>query len=217
MPSNPVVVIGGSAGALEALLRIVAQLPPMFSAPIVIVIHSDPDSPSSLPEILSRAGPLPAHHARSGEPMLGGHLYLAPPDQHLLVDGELLVLSHEPKEHRSRLSIDVTMRSAAATRGESVIGVLLSGLLDDGTSGLWSIQEQGGRILVQDPEEALFPSMPRSALQRVHADGILPSTEIAGRLEQLVHDWTSIQEVTPLEQGDIDARRRSRAVLRTQR
>ena len=193
VPSCPVVVIGGSAGALEALLRVVAQLSPSFSAPIVIVIHSFPEYPSCLPEILSRAGPLPARHVRSEEPLLGGHLYVAPPDRHLLVNDDVLVVSRGPKDNHSRPSIDVTMRSAAATWGSNVIGVLLSGMLDDGTSGLSSIQQAGGRTLVQNPEEALFPSMPLSALQQVRVSEILPSTEIAGRLEQLIHDWTLLQ------------------------
>ncbi|WP_027483801.1 chemotaxis protein CheB [Deinococcus pimensis] len=186
MSTAPVVTIGGSAGALEPLVALVAHLPADLPAAVLVVVHVSPDHPSHLPDILSRSGPLPARHARHGDLVEAGRIYVAPPDHHLLLAHDHLRLSRGPKENRSRPSIDVLMRSAAYTRGADVIGVLLSGMLDDGTSGLWTVKRAGGQALVQHPEDAAFPSMPLSAIRAVSVDAILPTGKLAPELTRLV-------------------------------
>lgn len=186
MEAPHVVVIGGSAGALRALLEIVRHLPPDFPAAVLVVVHLSPDHPSRLPQLLNGAGPLGARTARSGDLLEPGRLYVAPPDHHLLVQGGTLHLSRGPRENRARPSIDVLFRSAAYARAPAVTGVLLSGMLDDGTSGLWTIKHLGGYAVVQHPEEADYPSMPLSAVQRVEVDDILPAREIGPQLVRQV-------------------------------
>jgi two-component system chemotaxis response regulator CheB len=182
------VVIGGSAGALAPLRKIVSTLPRDFPAPVLVVLHLSPDFPSALPELLSRSGPLPARHAQHGERLLPGRIYVAPPDHHLLVGQEHLRLSRGPKENRSRPSIDVLFRSAAYTHRAGVIGVLLSGLLDDGTSGLWTIKRLGGRAIVQHPEDAEYEAMPLSAVQAVQVDHVVPMPHIGPTLQHLLQE-----------------------------
>ncbi|WP_083939229.1 chemotaxis protein CheB [Deinococcus apachensis] len=148
----PLIVIGGSAGALPALLKLVPVLPPDFPAPLLLVVHTLADQPSYLPQLLTHAGPLPARHARHGDRLQPGSIAVAPPDHHLLVVDDHLHLSRGPKENLARPAIDVLFRSAAEAYGVQVIGVLLSGMLNDGTSGLWTVGQLGGRTLVQHPE-----------------------------------------------------------------
>ncbi|GAA5533665.1 chemotaxis protein CheB [Deinococcus aluminii] len=186
MEAPHVVVIGGSAGALRGLLDIVRHLPLDFPAAVLVVIHLSPDYPSRLPHLLNEAGPLEARNAQSGEVAEPGRIYVAPPDHHLLLQRGKLRVSRGPRENRARPSIDVLFRSAAYASGPGVTGVLLSGMLDDGTSGLWTIKHLGGYAIVQHPEEAEFPSMPLSAVQRVEVDDILPVREIGPRLAQQV-------------------------------
>lgn len=170
MPPTWLVVIGASAGGHRPLLDLAARLPADFPAALCVVVHIPPHSPSHLPELLNRAGPLPAQHAQPHQPLRPGHIYCAPPDHHLLVDDGHLSLAKGPRENRSRPAIDPLFRSAAYRHGPAVIGLLLSGLLDDGTSGLWTIKRFGGTVIVQDPAEAEFPAMPQSALQQVAVD-----------------------------------------------
>lgn len=178
MSPPSLVVIGGSAGAVPALLTLVPALPPDFPAPILLVVHT----PADHPELLSRAGPLPARHARQGDPLEPGSVAIAPPDHHLLVVDGHLHLSRGPKENLARPAIDVLFRSAAEVYGAQVIGVLLSGMLNDGSSGLWTIGQCGGRTLVQHPEEAEYPEMPLSALRHVAVAQPLRAGEIGPRL-----------------------------------
>ncbi|MFC4454785.1 chemotaxis protein CheB [Deinococcus sonorensis] len=186
-PPIPLVVIGGSAGALDGLMRLVADLPGDFPAAVLVVIHLPPDQPSLLPELLHSAGPLPARAAVDGEPVQAGQVYVAPPDHHLLVGPDRLQLSRGPRENRSRPSIDVLFRSAAYTHGGHVAGVLLSGMQDDGTSGLWAIKQFAGTAIVQHPEEATYPDMPLSAIRLVEVDDILPVREMGARLSGWVN------------------------------
>lgn len=179
---TPVVVIGGSAGALSGLLNIVASLSPDLPAAVLVVIHLPPEQPSVLHEILGRAGPLRAQAARDGEVPRPGHLYVAPPDHHLMLGEAGLRLTRGPRENRSRPSIDVLFRSAAYHRGPGTVGVLLSGMQDDGTSGLWAVKHLGGTAVVQHPEEAEYPEMPMSAARQVEVDEILPAREIGPRI-----------------------------------
>lgn len=181
-----IVVLGGSAGAIEALEQIVSGLRPNFPAALFVTIHLPSRSVSRLPEILSRNGPLPASHPTDGSPIQNGHIYVAPPDQHLLLYKERIHLSTGPKENRQRPAVNVLFRSAAIAYGPKVIGVVLTGALDDGSSGLWEIKQHGGKTIVQDPRDALFPDMPRNALEQVPIDYVMPVRGLASLLTDLV-------------------------------
>jgi two-component system, chemotaxis family, protein-glutamate methylesterase/glutaminase len=182
------IVIGASAGGLEAVKDLVAQFPRDLPAPVFLVMHIPPHSPSLLPDIVGKAGPLPAGHPQDGAKVKAGYIYIAPPDHHLLIDDSHVAVKRGPKENRFRPSIDALFRSAAYSYGPAAIGVVLSGLLDDGTSGLWSIKRFGGIAIVQDPYQARYPSMPRSALEHVEADYQLPAKEIGALLGRLVYE-----------------------------
>ena len=179
------IVIGGFAGALHPLMEIASGLPPDLPAAVLVVLHLAPDHPSLLPELLSRSGPLPARHARDGDVLRPGVILVAPPDHHLLAGPGEVRVSHGLPEHRSRPSIDLLFRSAAHRYGRAVIGVVLSGMLDDGASGLWTIKRFGGRAIVQHPDDAEFSSMPLSALRSAAVDHVLPARQIAGALRHL--------------------------------
>ncbi len=183
----PIVVVGASAGGIEALQGLVAGLPHDFAGALCVVLHLQAQSPSALPEILSKAGPLPAQHARDGEVIRPGRIYVAPPDHHLLVDGDRLAVTKGPKENRFRPAVDALFRSAAYTHAPQVIGVVLSGVLDDGTSGLWTVKRLGGVAIVQDLSEAAFDPMPRHATEQVAVDYQIRVGEMGPLLERLVN------------------------------
>lgn len=186
MPPIRIVVIGASAGGVEALLAVARSLPCDFPAAVFAVLHLPPHSNSVLPQLLRRAGVLPAEHARHGEPIVGGRWYVAPPDHHLLVRGTQVHLGRGPSENGHRPAIDSLFRSAASAYDSHVVGVVLTGSLDDGTGGLLAIKLAGGIAVVQDPEEAMYPSMPQSALANVAVDYIRPMAEIGKLLFELV-------------------------------
>jgi len=188
MPGRDIVVIGGSAGALPALIQLVKELPADLPAALFVVIHSSPHARSHLAEILSRAGPLPAVGARDGEPVQPGRIYVAQPDRHLLLQDGHVRVQRGARENRSRPAIDPLFRSAARAHRARVAGVLLSGQLSDGVMGLLAIRLQGGVTIVQDPAEAAYPSMPRTALEHGAADAALPVQEIASTLVRLVNE-----------------------------
>ena len=197
-----VVVIGTSAGGIDALRTLAAALPNGFPAPICVVMHTGPDSPGVLPGILSRAGPLRAERARDGLPLRPGTIYVAPPDFHLLLEPGVLRVTKGPKENGFRPAVDPLFRSAAQVYGPACIGVVLSGSLDDGTDGLWAIKKLGGVAIVQDPEDALFPSMPASARTHVAVDHVAPIREMGRLLSAITAgDLTSAVPAThmPLE------------------
>src|SRR5262245_16612417 len=148
-------------------------------------MHSAPEAPGVLDAILSRAGTLPAPNAINGERLQPGHVYVAPPDFHLVVEPGVLRVTKGPRENRFRPAIDPLFRSAAQVYGPGAIGVILTGSLDDGTDGLWAIKQLGGVAIVQDPLDALFPSMPQNAVDHVHVDYILPLADIARKLTEL--------------------------------
>jgi two-component system chemotaxis response regulator CheB len=177
-PSRDIIVIGASSGGLSALRTLVAALPEDLAASLFVVLHVGPYR-SILPEILSRSGPLPAIHPTSFERIRQGRIYVAPPDHHLLVDRGFLRLSRGPRENRTRPAADPLFRSAARAYGPRVIGIVLSGMLNDGTAGLVDIKAQGGMAIVQDPHEAQYESMPRSALLHADIDYAIPVPEIA--------------------------------------
>jgi two-component system chemotaxis response regulator CheB len=162
-----IIVVGASAGGVEALQVLCKTLPRDLGAAVCIALHLPPDAVSILPEILTTAGRLPAAQALDNEPIVYGRIYLAPPDRHLLVMRGFTRVVRGPRENRHRPSIDVLFRSAAIAYGARVTGVLLSGADDDGAAGAAAIDEGGGEVIVQDPLEAAFPMMPQSALRRV--------------------------------------------------
>ncbi|ACO47446.1 chemotaxis protein CheB [Deinococcus deserti] len=203
MTDFPLVVIGASAGGVSALMKLCAQLPSSFPAAVLVVQHVSPAHPSMLPRILSAAGTLHAIHPRDGQTLHPGMIYVAPPDHHLLVDGETVLLSRGPRENRSRPAIDVLFRSAAVEAGSRVIGVVLTGNLDDGTSGLHVIKQAGGLAVVQDPDDAEFASMPRSALNAVKVDHVAPLSELGALLASLVDDRARNHRPTPLASEDV--------------
>lgn len=163
-PRRNVVVIAGSAGAITAVRRLVATLPASLAAAVVVVIHLPPRVQSTLPHILSRAGPLPAIHAGDKDPIVPGRIIVAPPDYHVVVGRRHTHLNHGPPELGHRPSADMLFRSAARNHGARVVGVILSGLMGDGASGMAAIVRCGGVGIVQDPLEAEFPAMPEHAI-----------------------------------------------------
>lgn len=185
MAERDIVVIGGSAGAIPPLVQVVEALPANFSASIFIVIHVPPYSPNALPQILSRAGALTAVLPDDGEAIRPGRIYVAAPDHHLLLERGRVLVKRGPKENRFRPSIDALFRSAAYEYGDHVVGVLLSGVLDDGVSGLWTINRMGGLTVIQDPVDAVFPDMPANARRYVKVDYSAPASEIAQLLVRL--------------------------------
>ena len=164
-----VVVVGASYGGVEAMQKLVADLPATIPAAIFAVLHVGPHA-SQFPELLNDGSALPAHHARHGELILPGNIYVAPPDHHLLVRPQHVALSRGPRENWTRPAIDPLFRSAAKSYGPAVVGVILTGRLNDGTAGLFDIKRKGGITMVQDPSDALCPSMPSSALKHVAVD-----------------------------------------------
>ena len=200
MSSEPqkIIVIGGSLGGIEALKIVTADLPGTLPAAILVVLHVGRHGLNCLDQIISRSGPLPASNAIDGEKIRAGHIYIAPVDRHLLVDaGGRLTLSRGPKENRSRPAIDPLFRSAAAAFGPRVIGVVLTGLLDDGTAGLWAVKEQGGVAVVQHPDDALAPDMPLNALKHVEVNHCVPLKNIAPLLVSLTAMPTPEQPPPP--------------------
>lgn len=194
MSARDIVVIGASAGGVEALTQVVAALPASFPAALFVVVHIPATYPSLLPEILSRQSALPAGPAVDGEAIQKGRIYVAPPDHHLLLQDSVMRLSHGPKENYCRPAIDPLFRSAAENYGARVAGVVLSGALYDGTAGLIAIKRAGGVAIAQDPNEARFASMPQSAISRDHPDYILPLSEVAVTLVRLARETPSENE-----------------------
>jgi two-component system chemotaxis response regulator CheB len=185
MPGHDLIVVGASAGGVEALVELVAGLPPDLPAAVCIVLHVPAAGTSLLPQILSRAGSLPTGHARDGELLRHGHIYVAPPDSHLVIEPARMRLVAGPRENGHRPSVDVLFRTAAAAYGPRVVGVVLSGTLDDGTAGLLVIKRRGGVAVVQQPADARYPGMPQSALEHVVVDYALPVAEIGSALARL--------------------------------
>jgi|SRR5436190_3860336 len=214
---NQIVVVGTSAGGIEALRTLAAALPADFPAPICVVMHTAPQSPGVLHEILSRSGPLVSTLAVSGERLRPGRVYVARPDHHLLVEPGKLRVTKGPKENRFRPAIDPLFQSAAQVYGPGAIGVILTGSLDDGVAGLWTVKRLGGTAVVQDPAEALYSAMPRNAIQQVDVDHVVPIDQLAPLLVRLtampvqerlagaVPEYVSVEVKIAMEQNPIDA------------
>ncbi|HYF02449.1 MAG TPA: chemotaxis protein CheB [Patescibacteria group bacterium] len=184
--NHDIICIGASAGGVEALLTLMSGLPGNFPASIFVVVHMPAEPPSILHDILHRNGQLKVIQAQDGAFIKPGVMYVAQNDKHLVIEEGFLRVIHGPKENRFRPAIDPLFRSAALVYGPRAVGVILSGLLDDGTSGLVTIKEAGGIAIVQDPEDAMYPSMPKSALSRVKADYTVPISLLADVLKQVV-------------------------------
>lgn len=192
------IVIGGSAGSIEVLTTLIAGLPADLPAAVLVTIHISPEVRSRLPQILGRAGILPAQHAAEGEPILAGRIYVAPPDHHLLVGPGHIHLSRGPRENGHRPAIDPLFRSAAHFYRHAVTGVVLSGGADDGSAGVLAISAAGGTSVAQNPEEAIHPRMPQSAIETGMVDAVL---SIPGIVKYLVERDVPVVAAVP----DLDA------------
>jgi two-component system chemotaxis response regulator CheB len=185
-----IVVIGASYGGVEAMQKLFANLPATIPAAILTVLHVGPH-PSQVPDLLNGCSALAAHHARHGEPIRAGNIYVAPPDHHLLVRRGHVVLSRGPRVNWARPAIDPLFRSAAKTHGAGVVGIVLTGRLNDGTAGLYEVKRHGGITIVQDPSDALCPAMPTSALKYVEVDHCIPLAGMPRVLFQVCKDVAS--------------------------
>ncbi len=180
-----IVTVGASAGGVEALTRMAAELPADLPFAVLVVLHMPAAAPSVLARILDRAGPLPAETAVGGTALEAQRIYVCAPDRHLMVEDHRAVLSQGPTENGHRPAINALFRSAALAYGPRAVGVLLSGVLDDGVLGLQAIQSRGGTTIVQTPDDAIFPAMPANALAVGAADYQVKATEIGSLLTQL--------------------------------
>jgi two-component system, chemotaxis family, protein-glutamate methylesterase/glutaminase len=183
-----IIVIGASLSGIDALCELASKLPADFPAPIFVVQHVVSHSPGMLPYLLSKAGPLRAVHPTNATVFEPGTIYVAPPDRHMLVQNGYIRLSHGPHENLARPAIDPLFRSAAINYGSAVVGVVLTGQLNDGTSGLLTIKDRGGFTIVQDPREAAARSMPLSAIQHVEVDKVCTIDGMAALLVTLAKD-----------------------------
>jgi two-component system chemotaxis response regulator CheB len=188
MAKKDIVVVGASAGGMEALQKLVARLPADFPASLFVVWHMAPGVKSALPDILARATPLPVAAAADGDPIEPGRIYVAPNDHHMLLEPGYIRIAKGPKENRFRPALDPLFRSAAYVYGTRVIGVVLSGALDDGTAGLWTIKLRGGTAIVQEPADAGVRGMPLSALHNVDIDHRDTAAGIGDLLVRLVRE-----------------------------
>jgi two-component system chemotaxis response regulator CheB len=178
-----IVVVGASAGGVESLQALFGALSATLDAAYLVVLHLSPHAPSHLDRVLGLSTQMAVSAAESGEPVRRGRVYVATADQHLVLDGSVMRLTHGAKESRSRPAVDVLFRSAAESHGPAVIGVLLSGVLDDGTAGLCAVKEHGGLAFVQAPREAMHASMPESAIRHVAVDAVDDCAGLARRIE----------------------------------
>jgi len=194
---HDIVVIGASAGGVAAVKTVIGALPADLAAAVFVVIHMPP-RPSNLAEVLSRSSMLPTFEAAQNQSIQQGRIYVAPPDNHLFIEKDRILLWKGPKENRHRPAINALFRSAAVEYRDRVVGLVLSGMLDDGTTGLWWIRRHGGIAVVQDPEEAQFSEMPATALEHLEADFILRLDEMAPLLVQLANGFNPAYRIEPL-------------------
>ena len=194
-----VIVIGASAGGVETLRNVVSGLPTNLRSAVFVVLHLPPGGTSVLPAILRRAGDLPSAHAIDGEQVEAGRIYVAPPDNHMLIEDGVVRVTPGPRENGHRPAIDPLFRSAARSYGPSAIGVVLSGVLDDGTAGLAAVKAAGGHTVVQDPSDALYPAMPQSAIAHVDPEYVVETRDIAPLLSELASAPPRKAPAAPIE------------------
>jgi two-component system, chemotaxis family, protein-glutamate methylesterase/glutaminase len=199
--ASTVVVVGASAGGVEALTALAGGLPADLDASVCVVLHLPAGAESRLAEILSRAGPLPAVQVRDGEPLARGRIYVAPPDRHLMVRGRHVLLGRGAHENGLRPSIDVLFRSAALSYGRRTVAVVLSGSRDDGVAGASAVGARGGCVVVQSPHDALFPGMPSETVSRDHPDRVLPLAKLAAAVTTAVR---RLSEEAPMSENGGD-------------
>jgi two-component system chemotaxis response regulator CheB len=200
MPARDIVVIGGSSGALEALRTIVTGLTPDFPAAVFVALHTSPEGPGLLPQIITRASRLDARFPRDGERFTHGRVYVAPPDRHLILKRDYVRVTRGPRENRFRPAVDPLFRTAAVAHRNRVIAVILSGGHDDGAVGVGMIKSFGGIAIVQDPAEANTPGMPEAAIRHAAVDHIVPSGGIAALLQVLTQESVEPMEVEMSEE-----------------
>jgi two-component system, chemotaxis family, protein-glutamate methylesterase/glutaminase len=185
--NRDIIAIGTSAGGVEALLLLARSFRPDFPAAVLVTIHLSQEYDSELDQMLTRAGPLPASFGQEGSEPRKAHIYLAPPGRHLLLEDDRLMLGNGPRENNARPAIDPMLRSVAMCCGGRAVGVVLTGAMGDGASGLWAIERAGGLTVVQDPRDAAFSEMPREAVNMMDPDHVVPLTRLPALLDSLVH------------------------------
>jgi two-component system, chemotaxis family, protein-glutamate methylesterase/glutaminase len=188
MDSHRIIVVGTSMGGIQALQNLFREIPPEINAAMLVVMHVSPHHKSQLPAVLSQHSQIPAFHALDGARIERGKIYVAPPDNHLIIHNGTMRVVRGPRENWSRPAIDPLFRSAANSYGQRVIGVILTGNLDDGTAGAQAIRSQGGKVLVQDPDTAPYSSMPASVIQHVKPDHVASVQELARHIIRLVSE-----------------------------
>ena len=202
MEPRDVIVVGGSAGSLGPLRGLVGDLPADLPGSVGVTVHIGEQVRSVLPEILSRSGPLRADHARQDEALRPARIYVAPPGRHLLMPGGIVDLSNGPRMNRTRPAVDAMFGSAARWAGDRVVAVVLSGGLDDGAVGAALVAQAGGLVVVQDPDEAEYPSMPRAALAAVPGAVSVPTTKLGEVVAGMIGE-TGLVEWPHPEQEDV--------------
>lgn len=200
MHHRDIFVIGASAGGVHALIELAAGLPADLPVAIFVVQHVSPYGRSAMPNILSRSGPLEAVHPEDNDRIHKGRIYVAPPDHHLLIQDGHVRLSRAPTENGHRPAVDVLFRSAARAYGARVVGVILTGSLDDGTAGLTEIKRYGGLAVVQSPEEADYPGMPRSAIENVDVDHVASLSALSELLVGLSREPLPEEQDPPVDE-----------------
>jgi two-component system chemotaxis response regulator CheB len=200
-----IIAIGASAGGVDALRQIVRPLPADLQAAIFVVMHISPLAPSVLPQILNDAGAMTAAAAVEGERIQPGRIYVAPSDHHMLIEPGVVRLTRGPRENRFRPAIDPLFRTVARAYGSRVLGIVLTGLLGDGAVGLQVIKSERGRTMVQEPGDAMFSSMPLTAMRSTSVDFVLPAAEMPARIVDLVREpWKDMEPARAGELARID-------------
>jgi two-component system chemotaxis response regulator CheB len=205
MTTPDIIVVGASMGGVTALSDLLTQLPASLPASVFIVLHTAPHAPAMLADILARKTELTVVSAHNGDRIQRGWVYVAPPDYHLLVKRGHVHVTRGPKENRVRPAIDPLFRSAAVAYGPRVIGIVLTGYQDDGAAGLAAIKRCGGLAIVQDPDDALYPDMPRSALRATTVDYQLPLAAMGQQLLTLTHQPLAETAFVPPEELVLEA------------